>query len=90
MMERLMDEITDTDRIQPLAKVINHLKRNDFNWNDKYLATTTPGQQYAGTFAGGDASNFFFRDEQNRIFVGKLGDLNETPKSGQEIKFTAR
>jgi cell filamentation protein len=41
MMLRLMDEITDTERIQPLAKVIDHLKRNDFKWNDVYLATTT-------------------------------------------------
>lgn len=81
MMERLMDEITDTERIQLLAKVIVHLKRNDFKWNDIYLATTTPGQQYRGTFAGTDGNNFFFRDEQNRIFVGKLSDLNQTQKT---------
>jgi hypothetical protein len=89
MMERLMDEITDTERIQPLAKVIEHLKRNDFKWNDIYLATTTAGQQYAGTFAGSDGNNFFFRDDQNRIFVGKLKDLNQAPKSGDKIGFTA-
>ena len=49
MMERLLDEITDTDRIQPLAKVFAHLERSQFGWNDIYLATTTPGQSYAGT-----------------------------------------
>jgi len=31
IMERLLDEITDTERIQPLAKVIRHLERNHFN-----------------------------------------------------------
>jgi len=90
MMERLMDEITDTERIQPLAKVIDLFKRNDFTWNDIYLATTTPGQQYAGIFAGSDGDNFFFRDEQDRVVVGKLSDLSQTPNSQDKIKFTAR
>jgi len=90
IMERVMDEITDTERIQPLAKVIYHLKRNDFKWNDIYFATTTPGQQYVGTFADSDGDNFFFRDEQNRILVGNIRDLNQTPRSGEKINFTAR
>jgi hypothetical protein len=51
-MERLLGEITDTERIQPLAKVIAHFERSQFNWNDVYLATTTHGQSYVGTFAG--------------------------------------
>jgi cell filamentation protein len=59
MMERLLDEITDTGRIQPLSKVISHFDKNGFNWNDIYLATTTPGQTYAGTFAGSDWSQLF-------------------------------
>jgi cell filamentation protein, protein adenylyltransferase len=90
MMVRMMDEITDTERIQSLAKVIDHLKRNDFNWNDIYIATTTVGQQYAGTFAGTDGNNFFFRTEQNQLFVGKLSDLNQTAEPGEKIIFTAQ
>jgi cell filamentation protein len=39
MMERLMDEITDTERVQSLAKVIAHLENSRFGWNDIYLAT---------------------------------------------------
>lgn len=89
MMERLMDEITDTERIQPLAKVITHLERGRFNWNDVYLATTTPGQTYAGSFAGSDGANFFFRDDENRILVGKLKDLKQPAESGEKISFTA-
>jgi cell filamentation protein len=89
MMERLLDEITDTERIQPLAKVIAHLERSQFGWNDIYLATTTPGQNYAGTFAGSDGANFFFRDDENRILVGNLKDLKRPAESGEKISFTA-
>jgi cell filamentation protein len=89
MMERLLDEITDTERIQSLAKVISHFERSQFGWNDIYLATTSSGQHYAGTFAGSDGANFFFRDDQNRIFVGKLTDLKQPAESGEKISFTA-
>ena len=90
MMARLMDEITDTERIQPLAKVIDHLERSDFKWNDLYIATTTPGKEYTGTFAGTDGGNFFFRTEQNQLLVGKLKDLNAVPGPGEKINFTAQ
>src|ERR1017187_8400026 len=50
MMERLFDEITDTERIQSPAKGIAHLEKGQFGWNDIYLATTAPGENYAGTF----------------------------------------
>jgi cell filamentation protein len=90
IMVRLMDEITDTERIQPLAKVIDHLKRNDFKWNDVYVATTTSGQQYTRTFAGADGANFFFRTEQNQLLVAKLKDLKQAPRPGERINFTAQ
>jgi cell filamentation protein len=89
MMERLLDEITDMERIQPLSKVISLFDKNGFNWNDIYLATTTSGQTYARTFAGSDGANFFFRDEENRIFVGDLRDLQGPVESGEKISFTA-
>ena len=89
MMERLLDEISDTERIQPLAKVIAHLERSQFGWNDVYLATTTPGQNYAGTFAGSDGANFFFRDDENRIVVGNAKDLKRPAESGEKVRFTA-
>ena len=89
MMERLLDEITDTERIQPLTKVIAHFERSQFGWNDIYLATTTPGQSYAGTFAGSDGANFFFRDDENRILVGNAKDLKRPAESGEKISFTA-
>ena len=33
MMVRRMDEITETKTIQPSAKLIDYLNRNDFEWN---------------------------------------------------------
>jgi hypothetical protein len=89
MMERLFDEITDTERIQSLTKVIAHLERGQFKWNDVYLATTTSGQSYAGTFAGSDGANFFFRDDENRILVGNIKDLKRPAESGEKVSFTA-
>lgn len=89
MMERLTDEITDTERIQPLIKVIARLKEQGFNWNDQYVATTSPGQSYTGTFADSDGVNFFFRDEKNRILVAKLKDLEDRPEPGNRLGFTA-
>ena len=89
MMERLTDEISDTERIQPLVKLIAHFDRNAFSWNDRYLATTSSGNSYSGTFAGGDGANFFFYDDQNRILVGKVNDLTELPEPGSRIGFTA-
>jgi len=89
MMERLVNEITDPERIPPLAKVIAHLEKSQFNWNHVYLATTVSGRTYAGTFAGSDGANFFFRDEENRVLVGKISDLKQAPESGEKIRFTA-
>jgi cell filamentation protein len=89
MMERLTDEITDTDRIQPLIKVISHLEQHHFNWNDHYVATTNPREEYVGTFAESDGVNFFFYDNQQRVLVGKLQDLDNQPAPGGKFEFTA-
>jgi hypothetical protein len=77
MTSRLMDEITNTERIQSLANLITYFEQVQFKWNDVYLATTTPGESYTGTFAGNDGANFFFRDEDNRVLVGKFSDLQQ-------------
>src|SRR5260370_31650067 len=37
----------------------------------------------------GQTANFFFRDDENRILVGKLKDLNQPAESGEKISFTA-
>ncbi len=89
MMERLTDEISDTERVQPLSKLISHFDGHNFSWNEHYVATTTSGQSYAGTLAGTDGANFFFYDNQNRILLGKAADLKEPVTPGNRVSFTA-
>ncbi len=89
MMERLTDEISDTERIQPLTKLIAHFDRQAFKWNDYYLATTTAGRNYTGKFAGSDGTSFFFYDDENRILVGKAADLKDLPEPSNPISFTS-
>jgi cell filamentation protein len=52
MIERLVDEITDTEQIRPLTKVIEQCERNNFNWNDVYLATTNSWTNLLGCICG--------------------------------------
>ena len=89
MMQRMMDEITDTERIQPLKKLIGFFDKNNYEWNDRYIATTTPGQEYRGTFAQTAGKDFFFYDEHNRILVGKTSDLRSEVKARDKIAFEA-
>lgn len=89
VMERLFDEITDTERIQPVAKLIRFFDREKFNWNDRYLATVTPGRRYNGVFVGSDGTNFFFYDIDQRILIAANRDLQVLPKDGADISFVA-
>ena len=90
MMERLTEEIVSEERVRPTEKVIDFFERQGFPWNDHYIAATMPGRDYAGTFAGRGGANFYFRDEQNRILVGNMKDLENEPNPGDAITFTAR
>jgi len=89
MLERMMDEITDTERIQPLKKLIAFFGRERYEWNDRYIATTTPGQRYRGIFAQAAGDDFFFYDDQNRIVVGKTSDLPTAARANDKIDFEA-
>jgi cell filamentation protein len=88
-MERLMDEITNIERIQPVLTVIELLDRQNYNWNDRYIASTTPGQHYEGKFVATNGKNFFFYDSDQRILVGNRRDLVCVPEAGEHISFTA-
>lgn len=84
-----MDEITDTERIQPLKKLIAFFEKQKYEWNERYIATTTSGQQYGGTLAEAAGSDFFFYDDQHRILVGKTSDLPGESKAKDKITFRA-
>jgi cell filamentation protein len=88
IMERLMDEITDVERIQPLKKLIAFFIEQGFDWNSRYLAMTSAGQSYEGVLAGRAGNDFFFHDG-NKILVGKTRDLAADAVIGSRIRFTA-
>jgi cell filamentation protein len=89
MMERLLDEITDTERIQSLANVIAHLESGQFKWNDIYLATTTPVRAMPALSPAATEPTLFFRDDENRILVGNVKDPKSPAEPGEKIGFPA-
>ena len=52
MIQRLVNEISDLGRVAPLREAVAFLESQNFDWNNRYLATTEPGQLYEGTFVG--------------------------------------
>jgi cell filamentation protein, protein adenylyltransferase len=89
MMTRLFDEITDAERVQPLGRAIAFLSREKFNWNDAYVATTTRGESYEGKLVGRDGEAFLMRSDDNRILIGRAGDIDPVARNGERITFRA-
>jgi cell filamentation protein len=87
MMTRMFEEITNADRIQPLLRAIAFLSHEKFNWNDIYIATTTAGQSYSGKLVGRDGVAFMMRSDDNRIFIGYRGDIDQVVRVGERIAF---
>jgi cell filamentation protein len=90
MMIRLFQEITDSERVRPLRRAIEFLEANRFPWNTAYLATATPGQEYAGKFVGRDGAAFMMRTDSDQIIVGQQADIPANVRSGEHSSFTAR
>lgn len=86
MMQRLMNEISDPERVAPLRDAISFLATESFNWNGRYLATTEPGRLYEGIFVGQGGEHFMMHDGEN-ILVAKIGDLESVPESGAAVRF---
>ena len=90
MMIRLFQEITDPERIRPLRRAIEFLAANRFPWNTTYLATATPGQEYAGKLVGRDGAAFMMRTDSDQIIIGQQADIPADIHSGEQFSFTAR
>jgi cell filamentation protein len=89
---RMFRELLDPVRSQALRAATRFLEahRNETNWQDRYVATTEPGQSYTGTFVGAGGPNFMMHDGKNNIYVGNLKDLpNEGHglRSGDQVTF---
>jgi cell filamentation protein len=89
MMRRIFGEILDSERIAKLEKAINFLTRQGFNWNDRYIATTTPGQHYEGVLVGRAGADVMLRTN-SEIFIGNSTDIPDTVRSGDSIVFVAK
>jgi cell filamentation protein len=89
MMQRLFAEISDPERVLPLREAIRFFETNNYDWNDRYLATTEVGRSYEGTFVGQNEQHFMMHDGE-RILIGRMKDLATTPKAGEKISFTAQ
>ena len=89
MMRRMLNKIGDAERVQPLREAVAFLEAQDFDWNDRYLATTEPGRLYEGIFVGQGGAHFMMHDGE-RIFIGEVEDLGEVPESGLAVRFQSR
>jgi cell filamentation protein len=89
MLARMFEEITDARRIEPLRRAIAFLSREKFNWNDTYVATTTPGEHYVGKLVGRDGEAFMMRSDDERILIGRAVDIDTTVRSGERVTFRA-
>ncbi len=89
MMTRIFDEITDDSRLRPLRRAIAFLSAQQFNWNETYIATTTPGERYGGVLVGRDGDAFMMRSDDNRILVGNNTDIDAAIENGGRLSFRA-
>ncbi len=88
---RMFSELLDPERRDALLVATRflegqHLKGSPVNWNDRYVATTTPGQTYSGIYAGAGGKNFML-GAADKIYIGKLDDL---PGQGAGVRLGER
>jgi cell filamentation protein len=78
MMYRMFDEISDPSRVSFLRESIDLLEKQNFNWNDRYVATVTPGHTVDLVLAGVAGDQFMARS-QSEILFGRTADLPQPP-----------
>lgn len=88
--ERLFDEISDPERVGYLRTAIAYLEANDFNWNERYLATLAGGRQYDGELVAIGPDSFMMHDG-TKILVGATqilrAELSGLPSPGEGLSF---
>jgi len=94
---RMFGELLDPERRDALLTATRfleaeHHRGSPVDWNDRYVATTAPGQTYSGIYAGADGKNFML-GAGDRIYIGKLDDLpgqGAGVRLGEQLLFTAK
>ncbi len=93
-VRRMLAELLDPARSQALRTATRFLEANrtpEIDWQDRYVATTEPGQEYRGIFVGAGGEHFLMHDRKN-IYVGNLADLPDRGRgfdSGDAVAFHA-
>lgn len=85
-MRRLLDEISNPNRVAALTPAIGFLDAQKYPWNDRYLATTEPGHTETVTMVGINGPHFMSRTSAT-ILIGQRSDLPDpNAKSGDQAK----
>lgn len=85
-MRRLFADATDPARREALHDAIQFLDRQQFPWNDRYIATVEPGHPVEVTLVGVAGKHFMARTAE-QILIGNVVDLPE-PRPDQGQAFT--
>jgi cell filamentation protein len=86
MMCRMFDEISDPERVALLRESLAALDKSNIDWNDRYVATLTPGHTVELVFAG-VAGNQFMARTASKILFGRVSDL-PVPRPQRDQTFT--
>ena len=88
IMRRMFDEISDPERVLRLRKSIAALEKLDVDWNNRYVATITPGHSVELVLAGVAGDQFMART-RSEILFGRVSDLPKPrPQQGQTFTLT--
>lgn len=94
MLKRMFMELLDPERAAALRQAADFFEQHvspEFDWNLRYVATTTPGQRYDGVLVDQNRTNFILH-EGPRVFIGDRRDLAttaDTVTSGAPLRVTA-
>lgn len=82
-LRRLFTDAIDPARQEALREAIEFLDRQQFPWNDRYIATVEPGHPIDVTFTGVAGRHFMARTG-SQILIGNVADLPDPrPERGQ-------
>jgi cell filamentation protein len=85
-MRRMLDEISNPNRVAALTPAIAFLNSAKYPWNDRYVATLEPGRPEDLTIVGCSGAHFMARTDTT-ILIGQRSDLPSPDiASGARVK----
>lgn len=87
-LRRMFEEIGDPQRVRMLQEAIERVGKMGMDWNERYLATTSPGHPYDGQLAFVGAQTFIMAGDGQTI-VGQRRDVGWDAKAEDRVQFVA-